>query len=115
MGHLKDILGDTWEDTEVSELIKEADINNDGNISYDEFLEYFHKDDPDQDPGSPMDSPKSNRNLHIEKLAKVVDNIVDGDGLSPKTPNPLKKSVPSKAWPAMAPKPLQPPERSVSG
>lgn len=89
--HLKEILGDSWEQTEVVDLIKEADVNKDGKISYDEFLAYFHQDDHDIEPGS----PGSNRHAHIEKMAKVVDNMVDdGSALSPKTPKPLsvKKS-----------------------
>merc|ERR1712113_1047376 len=86
---LHEILGDEWEKTEVKDLIEEADSNRDGEISYDEFLAYFHQDDEDE-PASP--SPKSNRHLHIEKLAKTVDQRLDNEGLSPKTPNPLKKA-----------------------
>merc|ERR1712066_138351 len=44
---LHEILGSDWENTEVKDLIKEADSNRDGKISYDEFLAYFHQDDDD--------------------------------------------------------------------
>lgn len=45
---LREVLGDAFEGAEVADLIKEADVNGDGKISYAEFIE-FAKDDASQD------------------------------------------------------------------
>jgi calcium-dependent protein kinase len=57
---LKELLGESFEGEEVENLLKEADANGDGKISYEEFIAYA------------QEGHESN-----EKLAKVGDKIVD--------------------------------------
>merc|ERR1711937_1080308 len=41
--NLRQILGDTFEGVSVEELIREADANDDGNVSYEEFASYVYR------------------------------------------------------------------------
>merc|ERR1711920_721070 len=40
----REILGDSWEEKDIKDLIEEADSNRDGKISYDEFLFFLQHD-----------------------------------------------------------------------
>merc|ERR1712217_747119 len=74
---LKEVLGDDWDDAEINEMIQEVDVVQNGKISYDEFLSYFHKDNASYfTPMSPM-TPSVDKTEQISKLAKVIDDMMD--------------------------------------
>merc|ERR1719373_1145472 len=57
---LKELLGETFEGEEVENMMKEADKNGDGKISYEEFIAYAQEG-----------------HEHNEALTKVGDKMVD--------------------------------------
>lgn len=101
---LKGILGNQFEGHEVEELIREADINHDGEVDYEEFIAYFNRPVPVQeDEGDEADaeshpdgspdgakskpmgdepttgtSKKKASPQQAEKLAALVDTLVAG-------------------------------------
>lgn len=44
---LRQVLGETFSDDEILEVLKQADTSGDGKLDYDEFLAYFHTPEPD--------------------------------------------------------------------
>jgi len=93
---LRVIIGNTFEGADVEELIREADTSGDGKIDYDEFLAYFHQTDGEEEAaGQGPASPKSRKGCHTEKLAIVLDRLLEvevegqaspGPAGSPRTP-----------------------------
>lgn len=77
---LKTVLGEKFEDTEIEELIKEADTDHDGNINYEEFVRYFSRDTVAADAPEGMEPAGSMRSValesHREKIGQVVDGLV---------------------------------------
>jgi len=85
---LRCVLGDSFEGEDVADLIKEADADHDGSVSYDEFLSYFWKaevvvGEPETPAGSPaVDSTgrecKRNpwKRMQTERLAEVLDGLI---------------------------------------
>jgi calcium-dependent protein kinase len=109
-GDLHTLLGSTFEGKDVEELISEADVNHDGYVSYDEFLQYFQKaeEDPDEDPSSPQSvrsaTDRAKRDKHTERLCSFMDTLVSShfDEASPtahggKTPLMRSKDR-AKTW-----------------
>jgi len=67
---LQSILGESFSDADIKELIREADTSEDGMIDYDEFLAYFYRSE-DDDTGRP-----GLRRKHTEQLGNVIDKLV---------------------------------------
>jgi len=44
---LRSVLGEHFDGAEMEELIREADTSGNGCVDYDEFLDYFHRSEPD--------------------------------------------------------------------
>merc|ERR1719409_1184389 len=59
--NLKDVLGNTYEGEDVEKLLKETDLNNDGKISYEEFMAYMEGDQADE--------------AHQEAVIKVIEEL----------------------------------------
>uniref|UniRef100_A0A7S4RVJ7 Calmodulin n=1 Tax=Alexandrium monilatum TaxID=311494 RepID=A0A7S4RVJ7_9DINO len=59
-GDLRQVLGDSFEGEKLDDLIKEVDANHDGEISYEEFIDYLRG-------GSAHDS-------HVEAANRVIDS-----------------------------------------
>mmetsp|Transcript_49665 Transcript_49665/g.144028 ORF Transcript_49665/g.144028 Transcript_49665/m.144028 type:complete len:546 (+) Transcript_49665:115-1752(+) len=57
---LRQVLGDTFEGAQVDDLLKDADENHDGKISYEEFLHYLRGGNA--------------RDLHIEAANRIIDS-----------------------------------------
>jgi len=84
---LKCVLGDTFSDLDIDELLQEADTSGDGKLDYDEFLAYFHKPDSEV-------CGRSKKRLHTEKLGEVIENLMSGTAL----PHSSEPWVLSKDW-----------------
>lgn len=68
---LKMVLGDTFSEREIDELLLEADTSGDGKLDYDEFLAYFHKPESEQEHGR-----REKRRRQTEKLGEVIENLM---------------------------------------
>eukprot|EP00746_Dinoflagellata_sp_MGD_P011083 gnl/MRDRNA2_/MRDRNA2_123128_c0_seq1.p1 gnl/MRDRNA2_/MRDRNA2_123128_c0~~gnl/MRDRNA2_/MRDRNA2_123128_c0_seq1.p1 ORF type:complete len:556 (-),score=128.16 gnl/MRDRNA2_/MRDRNA2_123128_c0_seq1:3-1670(-) len=94
--NLRQVLGGSFEGTDVEDLIREADTDGDGHIDYDEFLQYL-SEGPGEDhlepveegaePESPppvssttMKSIKSVKSVKHEKICEMISKVVDSAG-----------------------------------
>merc|ERR1740129_1639356 len=132
--NLRQVLGDTFEDVHVEELLREADTRGTGSISYEAFLEYLQQpDDPsDEDaepaaedeetsPQTPVRTPRTPRTPKAlkEKHTEVADLLIDslltehrrGEEVVP--PAPLRRLRRAATYsPGSTGRELQPPTRS---
>jgi len=67
---LREVLGDSFEGSDMDELIRAVDTSGDGHIDFDEFMAYFQE----AQPGS---SERPARRRHTRKLATVIDKLLD--------------------------------------
>lgn len=72
--NLHQILGETFEGVEVEELMKEADANHDGSISYEEFLDYLQQTDREEVEDQPVISRKKR---HLQTADKLIDKLLE--------------------------------------
>eukprot|EP00928_Gymnodinium_smaydae_P009562 TRINITY_DN13585_c0_g1_i2.p1 TRINITY_DN13585_c0_g1~~TRINITY_DN13585_c0_g1_i2.p1 ORF type:complete len:593 (+),score=139.16 TRINITY_DN13585_c0_g1_i2:83-1861(+) len=97
---LQQVLGDTFEGEDVADLLREADADRDGAVSYDEFLRYFQSAEDEeevvQEPrtaagvgdahfengapklplGQPPNRRSSRRRARTEKLSEVLERLL---------------------------------------
>jgi len=64
--NLKQILGETHEGEDVANLLHEADLLDDGRISYQEFVAYIRE--------SPLEDSKGRLN-RAEKTSQIIDRV----------------------------------------
>lgn len=106
---LRKILGDDFEESELQEMIREVDKNGDGQIQYDEFLEYFHQADSDALSNTSQDKldekqeqppevvKRRVKHTATQKLGLVIDKLLADQDQSPTSPtspispNPLAR------------------------
>jgi len=63
--NLRQVLGDSFEGAEVETLIKDADLLDDGRVSFEEFQAYLR--------GTPLDN-------HVKGAAKIIDTELKKQG-----------------------------------
>lgn len=68
---LQALLGDSFSDADIKELIREADTSADGMIDYEEFLAYFYRTGSEESQAQP-----DLRRKHTEQLGNVIDKLV---------------------------------------
>merc|ERR1712066_627624 len=94
-GNLKEVLGDSFNGASMEELIKEADFEKDGRISYDEFIRYLQDVDVQANP--------SGAKAAVATL-QVIDKEVakrNSDG-PPGTPTDIWKQISREFSPGAA-------------
>lgn len=67
------LLGDSFSEADIKELIKEVDTNGDGQIDYDEFLAYFYRMDSEAEGPT---TRSDRRRKHTEQLGSVIDRML---------------------------------------
>merc|ERR1712217_529501 len=85
---LKEVLGQTWEDKDMEELIQEADKDGNGRIEYDEFLAYFQRSVDEEDEAPVMQKTLSQKK-NCQHMANHIDYVLAVT--TPTTPSPLKR------------------------
>lgn len=112
--NLRALLGDSFEGSGVEELLREADRDGDGAVSYEDFIAYLQngeEDKPEEDAlidaqwaseeklyqqlGGP-----SPRRRGIGECARIIDNVFSQQG-SPVSPVPHAASKPMDTQPAL--------------
>jgi calcium-dependent protein kinase len=83
--NMRDIFGSEMTDEEIAEIVKEIDENNDGKISYQEFVHYVRSNDHPKGKealaNSIIDQKSSGDDLEMP-LQRVVSNRFDSSGSS---------------------------------
>lgn len=69
--NLRTVLGDTFEDADVQELITEADTDGNGAIDYGEFVQYVQNADTDDIPDQPLIQRESGSDLSAASWHKM--------------------------------------------
>lgn len=69
---LQSVLGDSFAECEVEDMIRQADTSGDGEIDYGEFIAYFYR----QEAGDEISRP-SIRKRKTEKLGVIIDQLLD--------------------------------------
>mmetsp|Transcript_90804 Transcript_90804/g.256450 ORF Transcript_90804/g.256450 Transcript_90804/m.256450 type:complete len:553 (+) Transcript_90804:58-1716(+) len=100
---LRKVLGDSFEGEDLEDLIKDADANKDGSVSYDEFLMYFKGPDAAETPAQ-----RDRKRKNTEKMAGVLDSLMPdhADDVSPLctgTKTPMMRPKPGTPFSGMTP------------
>lgn len=78
---LRKVLGDTFGDVALKELIAEADADGNGSIDYEEFLQYLQKSGMDNQSGTDCDEPSSDfysDNVSLSKAQRQKRCVLAG-------------------------------------
>jgi calcium-dependent protein kinase len=74
---LRSLLGDTFEDVKVEELLREADVDGNGSISFEEFQRYLLHPELDTPPDSDREETKVEKGRAPAKLRKQQCDLAD--------------------------------------
>jgi calcium-dependent protein kinase len=83
--NLRTLLGDTFEDVSVEELLREADADGNGSICYDEFQRYLLHPELDTPPDSEQEdskvgdakTPARLRKQHCDLADALIDTVIE--------------------------------------